>query len=142
MPMQLPTDTQHLRFETRQYELFHRPLGQGVSRRKLAIGASAAGVWVPLLLVCGLDPLTELGPLLYVGPIAGFVVLGTRLDDTGLMHIIAWLDAVRARMPRRQRLIGNPLLHPGPSSAPQVLRFAVHVELLPHRERPAPGGRS
>ncbi|TDQ00599.1 hypothetical protein [Labedaea rhizosphaerae] len=134
MAMQLPTDTQHLRFETRQYELFHRPLGQGVARNKLAVGAAATGMWAPVLFLCGLSPLTELGPLLYVGPVAGFVVLGTRLDDTGLMHLIGWLDALRVRAPRRRRVIDNPLLRMATDRPAQVLSVAVHAELVP------PGG--
>jgi hypothetical protein len=93
------------------------------------------------LLLCGIDPLTELGPLLYAGPVAGFVILGTRLDETGLMRLIGWWDAVRAWVPNRRRVIGNPLLQLTRNDPP-ALRIAVHVELLPDEELGASGGRS
>jgi hypothetical protein len=62
MPLVLPTDTQHLQLETRQYELFNRPLGQGIVRRRLYVGAAVCVVWFAVLLVAGVNPLSRLGP--------------------------------------------------------------------------------
>ncbi|WP_436501812.1 hypothetical protein [Actinokineospora sp. HUAS TT18] len=132
MPVQLPTDTSYLRLETRQYELFGRPLGQGIARRKLAAGAVFAILWALTLLAIGVDPLTRLGPMLYIGPIAGFVVLGTRTDDSGRMRLIAWYDRVLARTPGRNRALGNPLLDIGPTRSAAI---ALHVMAELH-----PGG--
>ncbi|CRK59295.1 hypothetical protein [Alloactinosynnema sp. L-07] len=132
MPVQLPTDTSYLRLETRQYELFGRPLGQGIARRKLAAGGVFAILWSLALLVIGVDPLTRLGPMLYIGPIAGFVVLGTRTDDSGRMRLVAWYDRVLARTPGRSRVLGNPLLDIGRVRA-AVIAMDVMAELHPDR---------
>jgi len=109
MPVQLPTDTQHLQLESRQYELFNRSLGQGVPRRKMYLGAAAVLVWFPLMLLIGLTPLSPLGPFLYIVPPFAVVFLGTRLGNDGRMELMRWYDALLARTPSRRRPIRNPL---------------------------------
>jgi hypothetical protein len=132
MPVQLPTDTMYLRFETRQYELFNRPLGQGIVRRKLAVGAVAAALWSATLLLIGVDPISTTGPMLYIAPVAGLVVAGTRTDDSGRMRLIGWYDWFLSRMPARRRVIGNPLL--GASGGrPVPMEVEVTVEVHPVR---------
>lgn len=110
MGFQLPTDTQHLRVETRQYELFNRPLGQGIVRRRLYVGVAVCAVWCGLLLLIGLNPLSRLGPLLSIVPPFAVVYMGTRAGDDGRMAAMRWYDAVLARSPRRRKPIRNPLL--------------------------------
>jgi hypothetical protein len=135
MPVQLPTDTPHLHLETRQYELFNRPLGQGIPRRKLYLGAITFVAWALLLLLFAVNPLSRLGPFLYVVPPFALVFFGTKLGDDGRMNLMRWYDLLLARTPRRRHRIGNPLqpadkngarpiridgcvteIHPGPDS--------------------------
>lgn len=139
MGFQLPTDTQHLRLETRQYELFNRPLGQGIVRSRLYVGVAVCAVWCGLLLLIGLNPLSRLGPLLYIVPPFAVVYLGTRAGDDGRMTAMRWYDALLARSPRRRQLIRNPLLAAaGEDRAP--LRVGRQMtELHPHSTgRPLP----
>lgn len=144
MSFVLPTDTQHLRLETRQYELFNRPLGQGIVRRRLYVGIAVSVVWFVLLLILGVSPLSRLGPAVYVVPPFAVVYLGTRVGDDGRMVAMRWYDAVLARRPSRRRRVGNPLLGSAGLAAPRVLRIeGLMTELHPHagRLRPLLGGR-
>jgi hypothetical protein len=138
MGFQLPTDTQHLRLETRQYELFNRPLGQGIVRRRLYVGVVMCTLWCGLLLFIGLTPLSRLGPLLFIVPPFAAVYTGTRTGDDGRMAAMRWYDALLARTPRRRRRIRNPLLtSAGKQRAP--LRIERHMtELHPHTDLGGP----
>jgi hypothetical protein len=134
VPVQLPTDTQHLQLETRQYELFNRPLGQGIPRRKLYLGAATSGVWFLIMLIVGVDPLSSLGPVLYIVPPFALVFLGTKVGDDGRMAYLRWYDAILARRPSRRRPQRNPLL-----PAHTAHTFHVEeclVELHPHPDGP------
>ena len=110
MVVVLPTDTQHLGVETRQYELFNHPLGQGIPRRTIGIGAVVCAAWWLVLVVVGADPVSRLGPMLFLVPPFTLVYLGTRVGDDGRMRLLAWYAAVLARAPARRRVIRNPLL--------------------------------
>jgi hypothetical protein len=90
--------------------LFNRPLGQGIVRRRLYVGVAVCAVWCGLLLLIGLNPLSRLGPLLYIVPPFAVVYMGTRAGDDGRMAAMRWYDAVLARSPRRRTSIRNPLL--------------------------------
>ncbi|QFZ20574.1 hypothetical protein [Saccharothrix syringae] len=109
--MRLPTDTVHLKLQTRQYELFGRSLGRGVERRVLLIGAASAALWWAVLLLLGMPILHRLSPLVFLVPPVVFVLYGTRRDDTGRMMLAAWRDRLLFHAPVRRRSIGNPLLH-------------------------------
>jgi len=130
MPMTLPTDTVHLRLETRQYELFNRPLGQGISRRKLGIGAMVGVLWLVVMLIAMVNPLSGVGPALYIVPPFAVVHVGTRLDDSGRMRMLLWYDAALARMPQRRVVLRNPLMDTA-HHTPRVLRIAVTTEVHP-----------
>lgn len=133
MALSLPTDTQHLQLETRQYELFNRPLGQGIVRRRLYLGAAVCVVWFTVLLVVGLNPLSRLGPALYIVPPFATVYIGTRTGDDGRMTALRWYDAVLARLPSRRQRIGNPLLQSAGVPTPTPIRIDGHMtELHPH----------
>ncbi|MGM1062049.1 hypothetical protein [Saccharothrix sp. Mg75] len=108
--MRLPTDTAHLKLQTRQYELFGRSLGRGVERRVLLIAAASTGLWWAVLLLLGMPILHRLSPLLFLVPPVVFVLYGTRRDDTGRMMLAAWRDRLLFHAPGRRRPIGNPLL--------------------------------
>lgn len=129
MPLQLPTDTQHLQLETRQYELFNRPLGQGIPRRKLYLGVLVCIVWFTLLLVIGVNPLSKFGPMVYIVPPFATVYLGARMGDDGRMAALRWYDALLARLPRRRRRIRNPLL-PMAGSEPGLIEVESGITEL------------
>lgn len=132
MPLQLPTDTQHLQLETRQYELFNRPLAQGIPRRKLYLGVVACVVWFTIVALVGVNPLSRFGPMLYLVPPFAMVYLGTRVGDDGRMAGLRWYDALLARFPKRRRRIRNPLL-PVASGEPGPIRVGGGMtELHPH----------
>jgi hypothetical protein len=123
MAFPLPTDTQHLQLETRQYELFNRPLGQGIVRRRLYLGAAVCVVWFTVLLVVGLNPLSRLGPALFIVPPFAIVYMGTRIGDDGRMTAVRSYDAVLARLPSRRQRIGNPLLASATQPTPTPIRI-------------------
>lgn len=129
MPLQLPTDTQHFRLETRQYELFHRPLGQGISRRKMLIGLAVTMTWALLLALVHVSPLGTIGPALYLVPPVGAVIFATRVGDDGRMVLMRWYDAVWARAPRRRAVITNPLMSEVSASARTALTLRVTTTL-------------
>lgn len=128
MAFGLPTDTQHLQLETRQYELFNRPLGQGIVRRRLYLGVAVCAVWFTVLLIVGLNPLSRLGPAFYIVPPFAAVYMGTRVGDDGRMVALRWYDALLARLPSRRKRIGNPLLVL--SGEPKPLRIAGRMTEL------------
>jgi hypothetical protein len=130
MGLTLPTDTQHLRIETRQYELMGRPLGQGINRRTMAIWAGTATVWFALLAVCGVSPFWRFGPPLYLVPVSLAVLAGTRVDDSGRMQLMRWWDWILARSRPRRRLISNPLMSVAASDR-QPFRVHVIAEVRP-----------
>jgi hypothetical protein len=132
MGFPLPTDTQHLRLETRQYELFNRPLGQGIVRRRLYVGVAACVVWCGLLLLIGVNPLSRLGPAVYIVPPFAAVYMGTRTGDDGRMAAMRWYDALLARTPRRRTRIRNPLLVSAPSELAPLHIGGQMTELHPH----------
>jgi hypothetical protein len=138
MAVQLPTDTQHLQLEARQYELFNRPLGQGVPRRKLYIGAAAVLVWCPLMLLVGVTPLSTLGPFLFIVPPFAAVFLGTRLGDDGRMTLMRWYDAILTRTPSRRRPIRNPLQPTGVDADDRVVIAGRVTEVHPGTGNVAP----
>lgn len=133
MGLHLPTDTQHLALETRQYEIFDKSLGQGIPRRRIYLSALACALWWLPLAMLAVNPLTKLGPTVYLLPPFVFVFFGTRLGDDGRMRLMRWYDAILAWAPARHRMIGNPLL-PAARHAPAVIHLAdCIVELHPDR---------
>ncbi len=131
MPLQLPTDTQHLQLETRQYELFNRPLGQGIARRKMYVAVVVCVVWFALMLLFGLNPISRFGPTLYIVPPFAFVYFGTKAGDDGRMNLLLWYDAILARLPSRRKIIRNPLLSLGDYKAEPIRIDAQMTELHP-----------
>jgi hypothetical protein len=132
MPLQLPTDTSHLQVETRQYELFNRPLGQGISRRKMGVGVVVCCVWFTLMLLIGLSPMSRFGPMVWIVPPFALVYLGTRAGEDGRMALLLWYDALLARLPSRRKLIRNPLLALSDYTAEPIRMSGQMTELHPH----------
>lgn len=133
MPLHLPTDTAHTRLQTRQYELFNRPIGQGVPRRTLAIAAVVGAVWIAVMLLAGVSPLSRFGPMLWIVPPFLVVYFGTRADDTGRMTLLLWYDALLSRLPSRRAIIRNPLMDFG-GYQPEVITIRVYAELRPREQ--------
>jgi len=132
--MELPTDTQFIRLETRQYEIFNRPLGQGISRRKMAVFSVIAVTWSAVIAVIGVNPLSGYGPTVYLFPIAVVSWKATAADESGRMSVLVWYDWLLARVPHRRRLITNPVMGiPDRARAP----FAVTITTELH---PCPAG--
>lgn len=127
--MRLPTDTVHLRLQTRQYELFGRSLGRGVERQVLLIGAVSVALWWAVLLLLGMPILHRLSPLVFLVPPVVFVLYGARRDDTGRMVLAAWRDWAQFRMPPRRVPIGNPMLDVT-DHRPDPIRLLVTTHLL------------
>jgi hypothetical protein len=132
MPMQLPTDTPHLHLQTRQYEIFNRPLGQGIPRRNIGIGIAVCAVWFALMLLLQVSLASRFGPTLYIAPPFILIYLGTKTGEDGRMNLLLWYDALLARLPRRRRIIRNPLLVLG-NYTPEPIRLSVTTELHPRR---------
>lgn len=131
MPLQLPTDTQHLRLDMRQYEIFGRSLGQGIRRQVIWVATAAVAVWAPIaLLILGVDPLSRFAPMVYIVPIAVFTISATRLDNLGRIQLMRWYDWVLSRTPARRRVITNPAVD-ATGRVPEVLRIVAVCELHP-----------
>ena len=90
----LPSDTVHVRIESRQYNLLRLDLGEGVPRRRLLV-ASAIVVpcWLLLGLVIGVPVLRF--AFLYIVPPAVLAMVALRSDEGGRPRYVLWLDRVR-----------------------------------------------
>lgn len=133
MALTLPTDTAHIAFESRQYELFGQPISQGIRRRRMGIGAVVVVVWAGLMLlilvgICGLPLINQYIGLIYVAPPAGALVLAYRVDETGRMAVNSFYDWLRSRLPGRRRIIRNPL-SAHPHRQRQVVRMIVVAKI-------------
>lgn len=133
MALTLPTDTAHIAFESRQYELFGQPISQGIRRRRMGIGAVVVIVWAGLMLlilvgICGLPLINQYIGLIYVAPPAGALVLAYRVDETGRMAANTSYDWLLSRLPGRRRIIRNPLAAQ-PDRQRQVVRINVVAEI-------------
>ncbi|MCO1575580.1 hypothetical protein M8C13_07385 [Crossiella sp. SN42] len=134
MPLTLPTDTEHANYATRQYELFNKPIAKGIDRTKMTIFAVSAGIWFPLVALLGVSPFWRLGPSIYLIPVAAFVILGTRTDNSGRMAMVEWYDRIRYRLPGRRRIVTDPLV-----SADAHSRVAIELVLAAEIAHTLPG---
>lgn len=132
--MRLPTDTPHLRLPTRQYELFGKPMGQGIQRRKIWVSTAFAAVWWSLLLLVGITPLDRLGPMVWLVPVGVVTVLGARTGEDGRMALMRAYDWMLARLPRRRRVVRNPLIATVHRS-PTPIRITAHTHVQATKEQ-------
>jgi hypothetical protein len=108
----LPTDTVHVRIESRQYKLFKMDLGEGVPRRKLGVGALIVlPYWVLLAAVFHLSPLAGggKGGAVFIAPAAMLVFLALRPDAGGRARYVLWLDRFRFLLRRFSPMIASPI---------------------------------
>ena len=71
----LPTDTRHVRIESRQYEIFNFDLGEGIVRSRAVVAAIIVLGWVIIAAIAGVPLLSQFGPACYLGPPAAVGVL-------------------------------------------------------------------
>jgi len=113
----LPTDTVHVRIESRQYKLFKMDLGEGVPRRKLGVGALIVlPYWVLLATVFHLSPLAGggKGGAVFIAPAALLVFLALRPDAGGRARYVLWLDRFRFLVRRFTPMIASPIANTQP----------------------------
>ena len=113
----LPTDTVHVRIESRQYKLLKMDLGEGVPRRKLAVGAIIVlPYWILLATVFGVSPLDGggRGGVLYIAPAALLVFAALRPDQGGRPRYVLWLDRFRFLVRRFTPMIASPIANTAP----------------------------
>lgn len=122
MSVRLPTDTQHLNVEARQYELFGRRLGQGIPYRVVWPTVAAFAVWLPVMWLVGLYSAGSvyLACFLSITPPVLAVMTATRRDDSGRMAGVRAWDRVLALRLSRRRAIRNPLLAGADYARPTV----------------------
>src|SRR4051812_13952983 len=107
----LPTDTAHLRIESRQYRIFKFDLGEGIVRWKAAVAtAIVAPYWVTLLML-GVTPLsgTGRGGVVFIFPAVVMVWAALRPDRGGRPCYALWLDRLRFAGRRRRPMIATPV---------------------------------
>jgi hypothetical protein len=113
----LPSDTAHVRIESRQYRIFKLDLGEGVPRRKLAVGAVIIlPYWLILGVIFGLSPLAGQGKggIAYIAPAALLVFLALTPDEGGRASYVLLLDRIRFFLRRFTPMIASPIARPTP----------------------------
>ncbi len=113
----LPTDTAHVRIESRQYRIFSFDLGEGIPRWKAAAAAALVAPYWAALLLCGVTPIagTGRGGVLFLFPAVLMVWAALRPDPGGRPRYALWLDRIRFLYRRSAPMIATPLAntHPG-----------------------------
>lgn len=103
----LPTDTQHVSIEGRQYKIFNIDLAEGISRTKLVLGASVVVPWIALLSLFGV-PFLSRGIFAYLAPPVVFLIFAFKTDEGGRPRYALWLDRLRFARRRRRPLVEKP----------------------------------
>ena len=132
----LPTDTAHIRIESRQYHLFRFDLGEGVARWKAAITVAIVVPWFLFVgLVLRVAPLGGhgKGALLYVFPAVILTWAALRPDAGGRPRYALWLDRLRYWVRRSAPMIDNPISRPAAGRA--FIVSASWVVIDPTRSR-------
>ena len=147
----LPTDTVHVRIESRQYKLFKMDLGEGVPRRKLGVGALIVlPYWLLLATVFHLSPLAGggKGGAVFIAPAALLVFLALRPDAGGRARYVLWLDRFRFLVRRFTPMIASPIANtqPGrpfivsarwtvidPTASRRLRKVQAQIDAEPHR---------
>lgn len=107
MTYPLPTDTAHVRIESRQYRLLNIDLGEGVPRSSLKVGAM---IFLPWLAFMWLLRVPILPPVwLFVWALPPLLLIGkcVRRDDSGRVGLAGILDAIAFRTQRHRHRIIN-----------------------------------
>lgn len=102
----LPTDTQHVSIESRQYRLFNFDLGEGISRMKMLVCTVIVVPWIVLMVILGV-PLLAQSPF-YIVPPAAICIFALRTDAGGRPTYAKWLDRARYLRRRRRPMVERP----------------------------------
>lgn len=107
----LPTDTAHVRIESRQYRIFNFDLGEGVARWKAGVAVAIVVPYWALLALLQVSPLAGngRGSMVYIFPAVLLVWASLRPDAGGRPHYALWLDRARFLARRRSPMIDTPL---------------------------------
>ena len=101
----LPTDTRHVRIESRQYEIFNFDLGEGIVRSRAVVGAIIVLGWVIIAAIAGVPLLSQFGPACYLGPPAVLAFFALRTDNGGRPAYALWWDYLRYFLRRGRPIV-------------------------------------
>jgi len=101
----LPTDTRHVRIESRQYEIFNFDLGEGIVRSRAVVAAIIVLGWVIIAAIAGLPLLSQFGPACYLGPPALLAFIALRTDNGGRPAYALWWDYLRYFLRRGKPIV-------------------------------------
>ena len=106
MSYHLPSASQYLRIETRQYELFGKPLGEGVKRVYVVMAMLIVPPWFILTWIIGVPILTMIWA--YFLPPIILVMILTRPDRAGRYSYISVYDRALFVVRRFRPVIPRP----------------------------------
>ena len=101
----LPTDTRHVRIESRQYEIFNFDLGEGIVRSRAVVAAIIVLGWVIIAAIAGVPLLSQFGPACYLGPPAVLAFFALRTDNGGRPAYALWWDHLRYLLRRGKPIV-------------------------------------
>jgi hypothetical protein len=101
----LPTDTRHVRIESRQYEIFNFDLGEGIVRSRAVVAAIIVLGWVIIAAIAGVPLLNQFGPACYLGPPAVLAFFALRTDNGGRPAYALWWDYLRYFLRRGRPIV-------------------------------------
>ena len=107
MTYPMPTDTAHVRIESRQYRLLNIDLGEGVPRSSLKVGALIFVPWLALMWLLRVPVLPA--PWLFLWALPPLLLIGkcVRRDHSGRVGLAAMLDLLAFRTQRHRHRIIN-----------------------------------
>lgn len=120
----LPTDTRHVRMESRQYEIFNFDLGEGIVRGRAVVAAVIVLGWVIIAAIAGVPLISQLGPAYYLGPPALLVFFALRTDHGGRPAYALWWDYLRYFQRRSRPIV------PRITGDIQTPAFTVHASFV------------
>lgn len=101
----MPSDTCHIKIESRQYELFNKDLGQGFSRRKAIVATLVFIAWFGLAAMAGAPMWSQATVAIYVAPPALISWFALQEDGGGRPRYALWWDRGRFLLRRRDNLV-------------------------------------
>lgn len=106
MTFPLPTDTAHVRLESRQYRILRFDLGEGVPRAAIKVGLVVFGPWLLACYLIGVQQLGARGVGLWLIPPTLLTWRACSRDASGRLRMAAWSDQL-AWLLRQHRPIVN-----------------------------------
>lgn len=113
MTLPLPTDTGHVRIESRQYRIFQWDLGEGIPRSNLKVAALIFVPWLLLMWAIGIPMLSGGWLFVWLLPPTLATWKSVQRDRSGRVGLQGMLDALAFRTQReRHRLINGETAYP------------------------------